>query len=235
MKRKILFSLFAVLVIALATNRFHHVWHNNAMNYQKVIERMLADIQERSNGQIEITSEGMEVSGFPFSYTVEMHHNSVLSKARNEHVEIHSHHIQFTLAEKNGEMSHNVSWLEPMKVIYGKGGEKKTYMVHQKTPLTASLTYDNASDSGDISSLKTPDNVVTKLSSDITLIAKCGEAEKSIFFEMPIKNAPITADIPTNLYSPLSVFVYMIDEALKGQGECVSKDKPKAHNHHHGH
>lgn len=229
MKRKILLLPLAVIGVAI----YYQSWLVKAEAYEVYVQSFLDHIVEQSNGSLRITTEGLNVSGFPFSHKVEMSHSSLIGEGGGEHLEVHSHHIVFELVEKNGELSHKLTWLEPVKVIYGNGDEKRAYKVHQRDPLAASLTYKSAPKLSELSDLPIANQLRVTLPKDIYLTAKCGEAKQVIRFDMPLANTPIEVDIPKNLYHPLQTFVYMMDEALKGQGECSSYEKSKTHNHSH--
>ena len=225
MKRKILLLPLAVMGVAI----YAQSWQVKAQAYKAYVQSFLDQSVEQSNGSLRITTEGLSVSGFPFSHKVEMTHSSLIGEGNGEHLEVHSHHISFTPTSQNARIDYDVTWEEPVKVIYSKGEEKRTYKVHQQKPFPVALT------TGVVGKMPQPlsmvDKVRVKLPKDIYLTAKCGEAEQVIHFDFPLANAPIEVDIPKNLYHPLQTFVYMMDEAIKGQGKC--SDRLKAHNHQH--
>lgn len=229
MNFRVVLALGAIVAVAA----YSYVWKLDSDYYRTLVHNTVADIEARSGGDIDITFKGVSSGGYPFSHTVGFEHVSVMSgKNKKEHVEIHSHLVEFDFISSGGGYAHALSWLEPAKVIYHNpqsSTPKRTYMVSLKNSLDPVLGNFSRKNVSDISQMRTPEEFSVSLPSAVELEAECGDIEKDVAYRFDLGNVPLKVDIPDNVYPHLYSFVKKIDAALNGKGDC--SDGTAKHHH----
>ncbi len=217
--------IIILLLIGACAGGLYYSWQAKTEAYLGYIKYMIESYEMNMPKGMEVVTEGFAIEGFPFENRVVMSHSSLVSDDGIEHLEIHSHRIAFTLESVGNYTRTKVEWLEPIKVIYGRNGNQNTYRVKQVEPMTAYLKYGSKQNNKTPTTLDTmppPNRAGVKLPKPFVLEATCGEVKETIAFpKLPEMNTVLWVEIPTNLYNSLRIFTYMIDEALKGKGNCI--------------